>query len=177
MSDDFAYLPNGCLFDEARKVKHEPDLHFVLFIDLPRGLVVPSTKEQQKPKLKITNLRPKLSDINEQITFGIKCDRKNLQMFDEVAICSRCSKIYANERMLIKHRRSFHSEKKFVCNYCGQSYACESGLRRHLDYEKHINDSNPQTHKCNQCTKSYRLHENLQRHINVHKTEAKNHVT
>ena len=72
--------------------------------------------------------------------------------------CEQCSKIFAKEQGLIKHREIHEQKLEFKCAECGKSFCDNSEFVEHMKYHKNIE------HKCEKCGKIYSEMSKLRRH-------------
>ena len=101
-----------------------------------------------------------------------KCDKsftKENQFTDHVytenCICRSykreiCYKNFFEKNYLSTHKANYHAQKTFKCETCGEEFACQVTLKRHVS-EIHVRLKN---HKCNICYKSFSQRAFLKRH-------------
>ena len=46
--------------------------------------------------------------------------------------CNECGKRFLIQNYLTTHKRTTHSDEKFVCNECGKEYTTKYSLTRHI---------------------------------------------
>ena len=88
--------------------------------------------------------------------------KKKLEADDKPFKCKECTKKYANQGTLHRHKALHSNVKKFKCDLCGKAFRTDVSLNGHN--VSHLE----KTLKCDQCPLMFKGENRLKSHRNVH---------
>ncbi|XP_005998033.1 zinc finger protein 574 [Latimeria chalumnae] len=83
--------------------------------------------------------------------------------------CDVCEKVFANYRLMVRHRRLVHVlEPQHKCQDCGHMFKCKSHMKQHM-----LTHTGERPFKCKDCGKGFATRANLGRHCVTHTGEKR----
>ena len=79
--------------------------------------------------------------------------------------CAMCARVCKSKNVLKLHKETVHTERKFVCEQCGDCFKLPHQLRQHL--VKHSQDEELLL-QCDVCGKEFKRRHTLRAHIMTH---------
>lgn len=76
-----------------------------------------------------------------------------------------CTKCFWTEHNFRKHKRKFHSDLIFDCEYCKQSYKLKADLKSHV---RTVHKDELKEYNCSECSASFPLQSLLKSHMGRH---------
>ena len=96
--------------------------------------------------------------------FKANVERHKLARHSNKAFCSECQKLFNTREDLLRHRKTHHGSRDYLCDICSKTFKSRGLLRNHYN---NVHETNKKF-KCEICNKSFNAKAHFLGHLNTH---------
>lgn len=147
--------------------------------DSALALLADITSKYQQGAPNMKKAREEVGDLQEEAVMATKTlegiEVVEVQISDHMFRCDKCDRCFKLFYHLKQHMKTHEasSEKPFVCNHCGKTYAREGALKQHVsachyDAEELNKKLKKKVHMCVYCSKEFDHFGHFKEHLRKH---------